>query len=151
MLKRKFRDHTFMTSRKNVQFLHPRSSPPSVCPNGSKLGKPLPSLDVETQATIHPTSPPPSSPLVQIESEVHTIQAMVIHNEKQHVKSSSMSTVLMRLLQIVKNCSQQESPHVFNFYFCSSVLVSQSILIDVSITYHARATHSSLRLKVNLN
>ena len=39
--------HTFMTSMKNVKFLHP-SPPFSVFPNGSELGRnPLP-LDVET-------------------------------------------------------------------------------------------------------
>ena len=57
----------------------------------------------------------------------------VIYNEKQHVKSINMSAVLIRLLQIVINCFQQESVYAFNLYFCSSVLVSQSTLIDVSI------------------
>ena len=42
-----------------------------------------------------------------------------------------MSTVSIRSLQIVKNCSQQESVYVFNLNFCSSVLVSQLILIVV--------------------
>ena len=36
------RDHTFMTSMKNVQFLqHPPPPPFSVYPNGSELGKTL--------------------------------------------------------------------------------------------------------------
>ena len=42
------RDHTFMTSMKNVQVLHPLPPPPHFfCPNGSELGKPPPPLDVE--------------------------------------------------------------------------------------------------------
>ena len=84
------------------------------------------------------------------EFEEHTMLGSVIYNEK-HVKSSSMSTLLIRLLQIVRNCPKQESIYVFNLYFCSSVLVSQSILIEVSITYHAHASHNSLQLKINLN
>ena len=55
----------------------------------------------------------------------------VIYNEKRHVKSSNMSTVLIRLLQIIRNCSKQESVYVFNLYFCSSVFVSELILIVI--------------------
>ena len=45
------RDHTFMTSMKNAQFLHPPISPFSACPNGSELGNTSPPLDVKTWAT----------------------------------------------------------------------------------------------------
>ena len=51
--------------------------------------------------------------------------------KKQHVKLSNMSTVLIRLLQMVRNCSQQESVYVFNLYFCSSVFVGELILIVI--------------------
>ena len=85
------KDHTFMTSIKNVQ-----------CPKNC-IGK----------------------------SPKYTQYKEVIYNEKQHVKSSNMSTVLIRLMQIVRNFCQLESIHVFNLYFCSSVLVSELILIVV--------------------
>ena len=55
----------------------------------------------------------------------------VIYNEK-YVKSSNVSAILIRLLQIVRNCSSQESVYVFNLYFCSSALVSELILIFVT-------------------
>ena len=43
-----------------------------------------------------------------------------------------MSTILIRLLQIVRNCYLEESVYVFNLYFCSSALVSELILIFVT-------------------
>ena len=120
----------------------------SVCPNGPETKLRLP--------TTPPHTPHPyllgysCKKLFGKEFEEHTMLGSVIYNEK-HVKSSSMSTLLIRLLQIVRNCPKQESIYVFNLYFCSSVLVSQSILIEVSITYHAHASHNSLQLKINLN
>ena len=98
----------------------------SVCPNGPETKLRLP--------TTPPRTPHPyplwysCKKLFGKEFEEHTMLGSVIYNEK-HVKSSSMSTLLIHLLQIVRNCPKQESIYVFNLYFCSSVLVSQSILI----------------------
>ena len=140
-----------MTSMKNVQCLHPPLPLFSVCPNGPETKLRLPTTPPPTPPTPHPYLLWYScKKLFGKEFEEHTMLGSVIYNEK-HVKSSSMSTLLIRLLQIVRNCPKQESIYVFNLYFCSSVLVSQSILIEVSITYHAHASHNSLQLKINLN
>ena len=59
------RDHTFMTSKKNVQFLHPLPTF-SVCPNGSESGEtPHPcKSNLRLPTTSTPEPPPLPSPLV---------------------------------------------------------------------------------------
>ena len=95
-------DHTFMTSMKNVQFLHP---PPSLIflsvrmdPNWARLSLPL---DVKLRL---PTTPPPQPPPIPFgilaknyigKSPKYTQCKGVTYNEKQHVKSSNMLTFLI--------------------------------------------------------
>ena len=126
-----------MTSMKNIQFQHPLPPPLilfSVCPNGSESDK-TPRRSWTSTLRL-PTTPIPISFGILAKncigkSPKYTQCKAVIYNEKRHVKSSNMSTVLIRLLQIIRNCSKQESVYVFNLYFCSSVFVSELILIVI--------------------
>ena len=136
--------HNYHKKRPYIYDIHekyPILAPPppplilfSVCPNGSESDK-TPRRSWTSTLRL-PTTPIPISFGILAKncigkSPKYTQCKAVICNEKRHVKSSNMSTVLIRLLQIIRNYSKQESVYVFNLYFCSSVFVSELILIVI--------------------